>query len=160
MFIEHKRTVKYLGLHIDDRLKYSDHVSITLDAVSKAFFKHKRMFLSSKLNAKVKIICNLLLIRPILTYGCQISFGISPSSMETIRRFKRSCLRACLGVYRDPGTNFERNVSNAKLYNMTGIPRADMFILKFIRDHISKASRSTANPLISLPYTMGLRRFE
>lgn len=90
--INHKRVVKYLGIFIDDRLKYLNHINISLEKAKNAFFKYKNIFYSSKLNHKVKLICYQILIRPILAYGCQIWFGIFPSTMEKIRVFERNCL--------------------------------------------------------------------
>lgn len=38
--IQHKRTVKYLGVHVDDRLKFIDHIKLALKKARNAFFKY------------------------------------------------------------------------------------------------------------------------
>lgn len=68
--IPHKECVKYLGIHIDEKLKFNAHIETQLKKARNAFFKHKRLFYSKYLNKKIKVICYQLLIRPIITYGC------------------------------------------------------------------------------------------
>lgn len=153
--IENKTVVKYLGIYFDNRLKFNTHIESTLDKAKKAFFKFKNLFMSRKLNEKVKILCYVLLIRPIIAYGCLLWFGISPSQMEKIRIFERDCLRSCLGKYRDPETGYERHLSNVKLYNLANIPRIDVFVIGLVRDHIAKAIDNSTNPLIPSIFEKG-----
>lgn len=87
--IQHKNCVKYLGLHLDEKLKYNNHTDKQLAKARTAFFLHKRLFYSRYLHKKIKIICYQLLIRPIITYGCPIWYNISASQMEKIRLFER-----------------------------------------------------------------------
>ena len=70
--IPQKNFIKYLGVNIDDKLNYKQHIEIQLSKASKAFWKTKRLFYSRHLNSKVKILCYQTLIRPIITYGCPI----------------------------------------------------------------------------------------
>lgn len=108
--IPHKKIVKYLGVFIDERFKFNKHVEIVLDKAKKAFLHNKNIFYSAKLKARVKIICYMLLIRLILTYGCQIWYGIAPMIMEKLRVFERSYLRVCLGAHRSQESDYKRYI--------------------------------------------------
>ena len=70
--IPHQKLVKYLGIHLDERILLNKHVDIQLEKAKRAFLTHSRLFYSDYLKQKIKIICYMLLIRPILTYGCPV----------------------------------------------------------------------------------------
>lgn len=147
--IPHRNVVKYLGVYVDDRLKYNIHVENQLVKARKAFQIHKRLFYSKALISKIKIICYLLLIRPILTYGCPIWWNISASQAEKIRIFERKCLRSCLSMFRDPNSDYIKHYSNKMLYDKANVSRIDSFVIKLIRDHFVKVRYIPHNSLIS-----------
>lgn len=147
-FIPHKKHVKYLGIYLDDKLKFNNHIENQLLKARKAFLTHKRLFYSKHLHRKIKIICYQLLIRPIITYGCPIWYNISASQMEKIRSFERKCLRSCLSMYYIPDSNYKKLYSNKRIYDKADIHRIDTFILKLIRDHFANASNIIQNSLI------------
>ena len=146
--LEHNSTVKYLGIHLNELLKYNNHINIAIHRAKKAYFNAKSLFHSAHLNLKVKVVCYMLLVRPILTYGCQIWYNISPSAMEKLRIFEKNCLRDCLKMYKTSESNYERHYSIKKLYDKANTPRIDNFILKLNRDHTASASMNKENPLI------------
>ena len=69
--------------------------------------------------------------------------------MELLRVFERKCLRACLGSYRSPESNFQKYISNTKLYDLANLNRIDCFIIKLIRNHYSQINNISENSLIS-----------
>lgn len=150
--IPNKPVVKYLGIHLDKFLYFNKHIDLQLIKARKAFFLYKNLFFSKHLDEKVKILLYQSLVRPILTYGCQIWFNISPSYMEKIRVFERKCLRACTSLYRSPNSQFTKFISNKKLYNTAKISRIDNFIIHLIRNHILKSFECRENNLILAPY--------
>lgn len=152
----HKKTVKYLGILVDDRLRFRDHITNSVEKARKTFFSLKGLFYSRYLEARVKVLCYVLLIRPILTYGCAVWFGVSPHTIEKLRTFERYCLRVCLGMYRDPATNYMTLFSNKKIYNKADIPRIDSFIIKLTRNHIANAIKNETNPYISAPFKQNI----
>lgn len=77
-----------------------------------------------------------IIIRPIITYDCPIWFNISPSYMEKLRLFERKYLRACTPKYRSSESNFQKYISNKKLYETANTIRIDNFIICLIRNHI------------------------
>lgn len=72
--------------------------------------------------------------------------------MEKIRIFERSCLRTCLGIFRDAESDFEKHTTNQRMYNLANIHRIDVFIIVLIKDHILRASKNNIKPLISTPF--------
>lgn len=150
--IPNKQTVKYLGINLDKFLYFNDHISLQILKARKAFFMYKRLFFSKHIKPEVKLLLYQSLIRPILTYGCQIWFNVSPSYMEKLRKFERKCLRACTALCRSSNSNYTKYISNQKLYNASKISRIDNFIIHLIRNHIKKSSECYENNLIMAPY--------
>lgn len=97
--VEHKRSVRYLGVILDDLLRLNAHILSQLDKARSAFKKYARLFFCRSLAPRCKVICYLLLIRPILTYAAPIWWNVSASLIEKIRKFERNCLRASLHIY-------------------------------------------------------------
>lgn len=113
-------------MHLDTLLYLNKHVEIQLEKAKKAVQTHSRIFYSRYLNNRIKVICYMLLVRPILTHGCLVWYNVGPTIMEKLRAFERKCLRACTGLYRSEETN----------YNAANIPRLDNFIIKLTRDYL------------------------
>lgn len=87
---------------------------------------YKNLFFSELIKTEIKLLLYQSLIRPILTYGCQIWFNVSPSYMEKLRKFERQCLRN----------------------NAAKISRIDNFIIHLIRNHIRKSCDCFENNLL------------
>lgn len=151
--IQHKKAVKYLGLLIDDRFLLNKHIETQLQKAKSTFLANARLFYSKQLNKKIKLLCYQLLIRPILTYGCEMWYNVGASVMEELRIFERKCLRTCLSINRTLRSDCIKYVSNTQLYNKSGINRIDNFILKIARNYFATTSKITNNSLIfPIPY--------
>jgi hypothetical protein len=146
--IPHKKMVKYLGVHMDERLLFRQHIEIQLNKARQIFIRYGKLFYSKILNNKVKIICYQLLIRPILTYGCEIWYNIGASIMEQFRVFERRCLRACTNIYRSESSNFQKYINNKILYDKANISRIDIFMINLIREYFLRSSWILDNSLI------------
>ena len=96
--VPHKRCVKYLGIHLDDLLRYNQHVNIQIEKAKKAFRSLHGLFYSPYLSKKAKTIAYLTIIRPIITYGCPIWWNVSACTMERLRLFERRILRAWAAI--------------------------------------------------------------
>lgn len=151
--IIHKKEVKYLGVYLDERFLLNSHPLLQLKKARSVYILCARLFQSRALSAKAKIICYLTLIRPILTYGCEIWYNISASLMEKFRVFERRCLRACLGLYRTAASNYTKDVRNLIVYEKANINRIDNFIIKLVRNYFANAASISCNSLIfPIPY--------
>ena len=140
----HKNCVKCLGVNIDDKLNYNQHIGTQISKASKAFWRTKRLFYSKHLNSKVKILYYQALIRRIITYGCSIWYNISASLMEKIRIFERKCIRTCLSTYRSEHSGFK----NKRIYDLANIHHIACHISKLIRNHFAQAAKIKENSLI------------
>ncbi|KAI8119587.1 RNA-directed DNA polymerase from mobile element jockey [Lucilia cuprina] len=150
--IPNKQIVKYLGIYLDKFLYFNEHINCQIIKTKNALFSYKKLFFSKIINSRVKIIMYQTLIRPILTYGCQIWYNISPSYMEKMRVFERKCLRHCTSLYRTANNNYKKYVPNKILYNKAKVSRIDNFIIHLIRDHIVSCLNCHDNNLIMAPY--------
>lgn len=137
--VGHKKSVKYLGVQLDYLLRLNQHILTQLTKAKNAFRANSRLFFNRSLTPRAKVICYLLLIRPLLTYASPIWWNTCAATMEKLRKFERSCLRACLHLYRIPET--KRFFSNKTLYDKAKIPRIDCFITRLNRDYFSSLSR-------------------
>uniref|UniRef100_A0ABD2W6P4 Reverse transcriptase domain-containing protein n=1 Tax=Trichogramma kaykai TaxID=54128 RepID=A0ABD2W6P4_9HYME len=150
--IPHKREVKYLGIILDDLLKFNAHSEAQINKAKKVFAKLSNLFHSPHLSPRAKIISYLCLIRPILISGCPIWFNLPAASMEKLRLFERKVIRICLNKYKSAHSNYTRSISNVNLLTMAGIPRIDSFIVYIIRNYIKSAMANKENNLIYVPY--------
>jgi hypothetical protein len=147
-----REQIKYLGVNIDHMCYMSQHTKIQLEKARRAFMGARQLFYNKYLDKRVKLIAYKSLIRPILTYGCQVWFNQAPSHMEKYRIFERKCLRHCNGLYRKAETDFTHYVSNRIQYEKFDSDRIDIHILKLTRNHIRRACNNTENSLIYGPY--------
>lgn len=89
--IPHKDQVKYLGAHLDNLFRLQSHLKIQLNKANSAYHKNARIFHSKWISKKAKIVCYMLLIRPVLTYAAPIWFNINAANMDILRRFEKEC---------------------------------------------------------------------
>ena len=96
--IENKKSVRYLGVQLDYLMRMNQHIELQLNKAKIAFKAYCRLFMSKNVDPRAKVICYLLLVRPIATYGSPIWWNMSASMAEKLRRFERSCLRTCMHI--------------------------------------------------------------
>ncbi|XP_014474872.1 PREDICTED: RNA-directed DNA polymerase from mobile element jockey-like [Dinoponera quadriceps] len=150
--IPHKKTVKYLGIQLDERLHLNQHVELQLEKAKRTFISLGNLFYARNLNRRVKITCYQALIRPIITYACEIWYNLNAANMETIRKFERKCIRACTNTYRSKESNYTKYTNNLTFYNTAQIHRIDCFTIQLIRRYFKRLSEIKENSLIySIP---------
>lgn len=97
--IQWKKEAKYLGVIIDEKLKFHRHIEETMKKCNRL-----RGYLSpllskrSHLSPTVKVMIYKQVLRPALTYGGTIWKTSARTNMEKIRRFQDTTLRRCLGA--------------------------------------------------------------
>lgn len=133
-----KKTVKYLGMNIDYLMRCFSHVDTQLTKARNTYKALARLFHDSRINNRARVICYMLLIRPIITYACPIWWNIGAAQAEKLRKFERACLRATLGLYRKKEGDNIRSITNKHLYETADITRIDNFIIKQTRDYYSQ----------------------
>ncbi|BET01387.1 Retrotransposon protein [Nesidiocoris tenuis] len=86
--------VRYLGITLDKRLTFRDHITETLQTCRHRL-RSLRPLLSrdSPLSLSTKRVIYLVLLRPVWEYGCQIWGGASDSQIKRLQTFQNRVLR-------------------------------------------------------------------
>ena len=140
--IEWKASVKYLGIHLDSKLKFNKHVTelkskgLAAIAVLKSIFNRR-----SALSTKNKILVYKQLIRPVMTYACPVWSNTSNSNFSKLQVVQNKAIKI---IYNTP---FYTNLK--KLHNKYSIPTIKEYVHSHTVNYYKKISRQHTNPLIS-----------
>lgn len=127
-----------MGINIDYLVRCSNHIDTHIEKARSRFQSFGFLFHNSFINKRARVICYLLLIRPLLTYGAEILWNLGAFQAERLRSFEKTCLRTSLFLYRSESSDLQRQVSNEFLYNIANIPRIDNFMLRLARNYYAK----------------------
>lgn len=95
------KTVKYLGVHLDKRLTFENHIKQTIRKVHAVLRKlYPLMVYNSALSVKNKKLIYKMIIRPIMTYAAPAWCGASPTNMKMLQVMQNKCLRLILSANR------------------------------------------------------------
>lgn len=131
--VKHKKQLNLVQMNC--LCRFNDHIIKQLDKARSFFRALSRLFFCRSLSHRAKIIHYLLLIRPLITYAAPICWNACASTMEKLRKFERSSVRACLHLYRrDIIKHF---ISTATIYDRADIPRINLHIIKLCRDYFA-----------------------
>lgn len=87
-------TVKYLGMHLDRRLTWSEHIKAKRDQANLKFNKMNWLIgRQSALNLVNKVLIYNIIIKPIWTYGIVLWGCASHSNIEILQRFQNKALK-------------------------------------------------------------------
>jgi len=134
------KTVKYLGLHLDTKLIWRDHITkkrIQMD------LRYKELYWllgrSSPLSINNKLLLYKTVIVPVWTYSLELWGCASKSNIAIIQRFQSKPLRAIV--------NAPWYITNAMIHSDLGIPTVQDVIHKRSNKHRAKL-QSRPNPLL------------
>jgi hypothetical protein len=134
--IPQANSIRYLGLLIDRRLTWNDHVKIKRITLDNRFKQLYRLLSrTSKLPTRQKLTIYKYLLRPIWTYAGQIYGCAKPSVVARIQRFQSKTLRTIL--------NSPAYVSNQTIHHDTRISYVQDIFTKHYRVFHSKLSTHT-----------------
>lgn len=92
-------SARYLGVYLDSRLTFKDHIRIKVKELNK---KYKKMYWllgkRSKLSKKNKILLYNQILKPIWQYASQLWGCASKSNINKVERFQSKVLREIIGV--------------------------------------------------------------
>lgn len=94
--IETSPSIKYLGLILDRRLRYKENTRAQTNKARAMIAKLFPLLKSKSINTKTKKLMYTTLIRPILTYGCQIWGHSPPTTIKKFETTQNKCLRLIL----------------------------------------------------------------
>ena len=96
--IKRSECVKYLGVKLDSKLNFNNHVETTIAKVSKAIGAlYPLLGQRSIVNSKNKLLIYKIILKPALLYACPVwGNKVSNSTMQKLQRIQNKCLRMAL----------------------------------------------------------------
>lgn len=135
--------VKYLGLRLDRRLTWKDHIKSKRKEVD---VKTKKMYWligpRSELSLENKVILYKTILKPVWSYGIELWGTASNSNLEILQRYQSKTLRLI--------TNAPWFVKNSCIHNDLGIRNIRDEIVRFSSKYLTRLSNHTNTLAISL----------
>jgi hypothetical protein len=121
-----KSHVKYLGITLDTKLTYKNHVDCVLRKAKGIAFSQLYCLLkrNSGVSSDSKIRIYRSIIRPVISYGCSIFINCAASHIHKLQIFQNKLLRYILNV------NWDDFLSNQELHSRAKIPSITDFFNK------------------------------
>lgn len=132
-------TVKYLGVHLDNRLNFKQHIKQTL---RKAYATTKTLYpllaKTAKTTQQNKKLIYTSILRPIITYAAPIWCHTSKHNIQTLQKYQNKILRLI--------TNSDRYTKITQLHELTNIEYIHTYINKIATKFYK--TQTHHNPLI------------
>jgi hypothetical protein len=110
-----KKTVKYLGLHLDARLNFKHHIQQAINKGNVIIRKiYPLIVKGNKMTTENKILLYKTLIRPTITYAAPVWSHLSNYALEPLEVFQNKCLRLANNASRYTNTEHLRTISKIK----------------------------------------------
>jgi len=140
--INWSNSIKYLGIHIDNRLNFAKHVKQTLNkARATRFLLFPMLSNKNPLSLATKIYIYKTYIRPIITYACPAwASNISKTSWTTIEAFQSTTLRQITNL-----PFFVSNLTIRKTTNITSLYDLSQSLTLKLKTTISTSNFSHIN---------------
>ena len=153
--IPHSNSAKYLGMTLDVKLKWDEHVKKKLQEIN---LKWSKMYWltgrKSVLSIHNKLLLYNMVIKPIWSYGIQLWACSNQHNIKIIQTFQNKVLRTIV--------NAPWYCRNADLHRDLGIPYVSEVIQKYAIAHATRLSQHVNNEVSGLAtlenHTRRLRR--
>lgn len=133
-----KTTVKYLGLKLDNKLYFTEHIKYVCNKALLAMSQLYPLFNKQNyLSTYNKLILYKLCIRPILTYAAPVWSNTSNSNIQALQVVQNKCLRI-IGKY-------PRWTLIEKMHTDLGIPPIKEFVHKLTKNFFNKCAFNDNN---------------
>lgn len=133
VIIPHSNSVKYLGLNIDRRLTWKDHIKLKRKQLDQ---QTKKMYWllgkKSQLSLRNKILIYKAVLKPVWTYGIQLWGTASNSNIEILQRYQSKTLRMLV--------NAPWFVNNCNIHNDLAIPTIKKEINRYSTNYLNRLS--------------------
>lgn len=104
--IEWKSVIKYLGVHIDTKLTFKQHIENTISKVEKIMkILYSIINRRSKLNLNTKVLLYKTVFRPILTYAAPVWSSCARTHRTRLQVTQNKILKIMLNVPRYTSTS-------------------------------------------------------
>lgn len=141
--IKWSEDVKYLGVILDKRLTFSKHTHTQINK-----FRAARKILypliarNSTLSLENKLLIYTSLLRPILTYGCQVWSYIATTHINNLSKSQNAVIRQIVDA--------QDYIKNVSIYNEISVPEFINFIAKLtskFHDTLPNCNNETLNEI-------------
>ncbi len=135
-------TTKYLGIHLDRRLTWREHITKKKNQVNLIYKKlYWILRKKSKLNPETKIAIYKAMIKPIWTYGLQLWGSAKLSNLNIIDRCQTKIIRAILGAPKYVRNQIILRDSNIETVAQTATHLSNNYIAR-LSIHPNKTARN------------------
>ena len=126
-------SVKYLGLHLDRRLTWQEHIKKKRDQLN---IKTKKMYWllgrQSQLSMANKLILYKVILKPVWTYGIQLWGTASESNIKILQRYQSKTIRSII--------NAPWYITNVNIHKDLEMPTVKEEIKKFSERYLQRLS--------------------
>lgn len=142
--LEWKKSVRYLGVILDQKLLFKDHIDMIIHRAKALAFKTLYCLLNrrSALPLETKIAVYRSIIRPTMTYACQVFNNCAFSHFNKIQTTQNKLLRMIF--------NADWFTTNVALHNAANIPFIRNFVDKLTNDFYCRTASHKNNLINSL----------
>lgn len=145
--IPFKKSVRFLGYHVQPNLKHNEHVNRMLLKVHTGLHKlYPVMNANNGISQDVKVKVYVTILRPVLTYAVAVWHSLPKYLIKRLKLFENKCLRMAIN-FRRSRVNF-KFISVEKLHKVTKVPRLNVHLYGLARNALSK-TYSHDNSVIS-----------
>lgn len=134
VIIPKSNCVKYLGLNMDRRLTWKQHITLKRKQLN---IKTKKMYWllgpKSQLSLENKVILYKSILKPIWTYGIELWGTASNSNVEILQRYQSKSLRLI--------TNSPWFVNNNNIHSDLGVPKVKTEIRRYSNNYLNRLSQ-------------------
>lgn len=149
--IPHSNTAKYLGMTLDAKLRWKEHIKIKKDELEiKLRNLNWLMGRNSTLSTHCKLALYNHMLKPVWTYGAQLWGCAKKSNIEVLQRFQSKVLRNIV--------NAPWYVRNSDLHRDLKVPTVNMEIAKLAGAHHGRLCQHINEEATRLLHTSGQRR--
>jgi hypothetical protein len=137
-------SVKYLGIILDKKLCFKDHIDYSINKASGVSFSSLYCLLARNSHASVdsKLRVYKACIRPLLTYACPVFANVANCHMNKLQLFQNKLLRMINDV------RWHDFMSVKKLHELSNVPIISKFISR-VTDNFYSNVKDHANDLFS-----------
>lgn len=114
--VNFQNNVKYLGLILDKRLSFNNHIDHVIEKTNKKIkVLYSLINRNSKLNINNKLLLYKIVLRPTLTYACPIFNEIAKSHLKKLQIIQSKILKTMLNVPWFTSTEYIHNITEIPL---------------------------------------------
>nr|CAD7425533.1 unnamed protein product [Timema monikensis] len=142
--IPFKNQTKYLGINIDRRLTWANHIELTNKKAKAVFIQLYPILKGQQISQQTKLIIYRTVIQPIMLYGC-VGWGYAAKThIAKLQTTQNMILRVITGVDRRTRTDNLHNMTNSKTLTEIFKERREKFYIQSAA-HMNPIIRSLGN---------------